>query len=57
MSFKQFVFGLVGFVLITALANMAVNQLTQTNQIQNVEAKLQSLETNKQSIESEKSND
>jgi len=34
MSFKQFVFGLVGFVLITALAYMAVNQLTQTNQIQ-----------------------
>jgi len=57
MSFKQFVFGLVGFVLITALAYMAMNQLTQTNQIQELEAKLQALETNKQSFESENSND
>ena len=57
MSFKQFVFGLVGFVLITALAYMAMNQLTQTNKIQQLEAKLQELETNKPVFDSENKND
>lgn len=57
MSFKQIVFGLVGFVLITALAYMAMNQLTQTNKIQQLEAKLQELETNKPVFDSENKND
>lgn len=57
MSFKQFVFGLVGFVLITALAYMAMNQLIQTNQIQQLEAKLQELENNKPVFDSENKDD